>query len=176
MSSQITFYPGGTGDLTGIPNATGFGTHWQCVATNDGSTSFVSCNSGGYYTDLYTYIAQLIGGVINFVRVGAISHAPTTDTYTSIKNVIKPPGAPSEYYGPANSATHLVDRYNDWYSNPYTGARWSWIELYETQFGVSISHGGPAYETGAGIVYMTVDYDPAGIKSTAGMFDGCAVF
>lgn len=173
--ASLTFRPTGAGDLTGISGLTGAATHWEAVdevVADDVTSSVNTSSSTG--TDLYKWTPALQGGPINSVRV-YYKQVCNTGATANVGAAIKTGG--TVYYGTYAACTEATWtlRYHEWTTNPYTGRRWAWDEIYTIQFGVKLGASGglSGYVTQ---VYVVVDYTAAEVIGTGACVSGFGVF
>jgi hypothetical protein len=170
--------PTGAGGTTGLARV-GAATNWQAAATNDGSTSYVYCNTGTSTSayDTYAITSSLstanITSVVVHIVAGQIGGPPEgADAKTELLT------HSTLYAGASNLSAiqAIIGSYADYSTtyttNPNTGLAWTTAEVNAMQIGCW------SYEDLAGgvtritQVYAVVNYYPIATVSVAGVSSG----
>jgi len=180
-SDNETLRPNAAGDEIGS-NMEQFpvtGEPWDKVddVTSDGDSTYVSTDWYDWEDNLYNMADHSAGsGLINYVKVYAVTREQTDKSKTSAHIRIKTNGA--SYNGTEIDATTSYVTYSyQWTTNPQTGEAWTWSEIDALQIGISLRNpqaNKSAYCTQiyAEINYTDVSYYSSGTIDSINLLSG----
>jgi hypothetical protein len=137
--------------------------NYKCVdeAVEDGSSTYVYSSDGAALLDTYHIQNRSEAtGTINSVTVHARARAEGVD---DMRMQIVNRTHSTTYYGSEIALTGNAGWHNyseNWTTNPYTGAAWTWSEIQYLQIGIKLYDDGDGYPD-CTQVYAEVNYTPA---------------
>ncbi len=156
--------PDGVGTTTQLTPFPGTGEeNWQdvddAVGSPDDDTTRVQTEQTTYQKDTYTTANHTEGhGKINKVTVNFRAMRSDNTTSGQAKAVIRTHG--TDYEGSVKDLTTSYANYSEeWTTNPFTSANWTWSEVDALEAGVALQRGGTAGDVRCTQVYVVVTYE-----------------
>jgi hypothetical protein len=156
--TTVIYRPTGNGTYQECSKGSGGTYHWDCVdeASPDGSTTVIYHLDAAYATDTFTWADPTETGSITKITIShASAYVGSSGVYA--KSAIYTSGQ-TLAYGAERTLTSTYDQYDDdWTTNPWTAAAWTWADLNALEFGVSLK-GKATHSAWCTQVFITIDY------------------
>ena len=157
--TTVIYRPTGNGTYQECSKGTGGTYHWDCVdeAVPDGMTTVIYRLANTYATDTFTWANPTETGSI--VKI-TVSHNAEYDGSSGVysKAAIYTSGQTLQYGAERTLTTDWTQYDDDWTTNPWTSAAWTWADLNDLEFGVSLK-GKTTHSAWCTQIFITIEYN-----------------